>query len=191
MTENYRKRNVFLSFMNKHFFHTFVVDVKRCAMKTITLTTDVDVCRMDELSQTEQMLIEKAKEATYSSYAPYSKFYVGAALLLQDGTVVMGSNQENAAYPSGLCAERTALFYANAQYPDQPVTALAIAARNAEGFVAMPVPPCGACRQVMLETQQRFGNNMTVLLCGKDIVYRVAKMNDLLPLSFGCSFLAE
>lgn len=93
---------------------------------------------MDELTAEDRLLVEQAKQATANSYARYSHFYVGAALRLQDGRIVMGANQENAAFPSGLCAERTAIFSAQAQWPDQPVVALAIAARNEQGFVATP-----------------------------------------------------
>ena len=99
-------------------------------MKDLTITSTIKVYEFDELTKTDQALMTAAMEATGRSYAPYSKFSVGAAALLANGTVVTGTNQENAAYPSGLCAERTTLFYANSQYPDQPVTTLAIAART-------------------------------------------------------------
>lgn len=98
----------------------------------------------EELSDSDKQLIGTAKEATKRSYAPYSHFNVGAAVLFEDGTIVTGSNQENAAYPSGLCAERTALFHAGSQYPDKAITTLAIAASNSEGFTELPVTPCGA-----------------------------------------------
>lgn len=148
-------------------------------------------CSFEELCKADQQLIEKAKEATYRSYSPYSRFNVGAAALLQNGIIVTGSNQENAAYPSGLCAERTTLFYANSQYPDQPVTTLAIAARDDKGFLLQPIPPCGACRQVILETQNRFGNKLRILLYGKNMIYDIASINDLLPLSFDKDFIIE
>ena len=106
---------------------------------------------------------------------------------LADGTVVTGTNQENAAYPSGLCAERTTLFYANSQYPDQAVETLAIAARNERDFLDDPIPPCGACRQVMLETEKRFKHPMRILLFGKKGIYEMKNVGALLPLSFDAS----
>ena len=111
-------------------------------------------------------------EATARSYAPYSHFSVGAAALLNNGTIVTGTNQENAAYPSGLCAERTTLFYANSQYPDPPVNTLAIAARTEKDFIETPIPPCGAC-QVILETEKRYGQPIRILLYGKECIYEV------------------
>ena len=118
-------------------------------------------------------------------YAPYSHFHVGAAALLENDVIVTGTNQENVAYPSGLCAERTALFYANSQYPDVPVKALAIVGiSEVNGMNHTPLSPCGACRQVMLETENRFATPMRVLLCGKEEVYIVESAKDLLPFAF-------
>lgn len=133
--------------------------------------------------------MDKAKEATSRSYAPYSKFSVGAAALLKNGVIVTGTNQENAAYPSGTCAERTTLFYANSQYPDQPVLTLAIAARSESGYLDTPIPPCGACRQVLLETEQRYQQPMRILLYGEKAIYEIDGTKDLLPLSFSGEFL--
>lgn len=144
----------------------------------------VEILSWDELSVEERKLVECAKEATEGSYSPYSKFAVGAALLLSNGEVVKGSNQENVSYPCGLCAERTALFYANAAYPDQAVKCLAIAARNIEGFLPSPITPCGACRQALLETENRFGEKMKVILYGTERIYRVESVASLLPLQF-------
>ena len=110
---------------------------------------------MEELSEEEQKLIELAKKATDNSYSPYSHFRVGAALRLDDGTEIIGANQENAAFPVTLCAERTAIFAAQAQYPEHAVMQLAIAARNENGFMPMPTAPCGSCRQVILEVENR------------------------------------
>lgn len=138
----------------------------------------------EELSDSDKQLIEAAKEATKRSYAPYSHFNVGAAVLLEDGTIFTGSNQENAAYPSGLCAERTVLFHAGSQYPDKAVTTLAIAASNTEGFTELPVTPCGACRQVLLETEMRYKRPIRVLMYGTAFVYEILGTKDLLPLSF-------
>ena len=154
-------------------------------MKSFTLTTEIKVYAMDELSETDHLLVQKAQEATLRSYAPYSHFQVGAAALLEDGTIITGTNQENAAYPSGLCAERTTLFYANSQYPDLSVKALAITARTPDGELChTPVTPCGACRQVMVETEKRFGKPMRILLCGTEEVYIIESAQNLLPLSF-------
>lgn len=156
-------------------------------MKDLTITATIKVYQPDELSPADQALMEAAREATKRSYAPYSRFSVGAAAQLADGTVVTGTNQENAAYPSGLCAERTTLFYANSQYPGQPVVTLAIAARTEKDFIDLPIPPCGACRQVILETEKRYKQPIRILLYGKQCIYEVRSIGDLLPLSFDAS----
>lgn len=111
-------------------------------MKEIKIEINIRALRYEELDEKDRKLIDAAKEATARSYAPYSHFSVGAAALLANGVVVTGSNQENAAYPSGTCAERTTLFYANSQYPDQAVDTLAIAARSETGYLDSPIPPC-------------------------------------------------
>ena len=158
-------------------------------MKQIKLEIKFQTCTYAELNDEDQQLIDAAKEATSRSYAPYSKFSVGAAALLNNGVVITGTNQENAAYPSGLCAERTTLFYANSQYPDQPVKTLAIAARTQHGFLDSPIPPCGSCRQVLMETEQRYNQPMRVLLYGEKEIFIINGIKDLLPLSFGSEFL--
>ena len=119
---------------------------------------------------------------------PLFEFHVGAAALLEDGTIITGSNQENAAYPSGLCAERVALFHAGHQYPDMPVVALAIAAAT-NGRQVESISPCGACRQVLLEAEQRYGKPMKVLLCGTKEVVVAESAESLLPLCFGAKDL--
>lgn len=140
---------------------------------------------LDELPEESRKLVDAALEATQRSYAPYSHFYVGAAVMLNNGVIVTGNNQENVAFPSGLCAERTALFYANAQYPEVPVKALAIVARDSSGKVTQaPISPCGACRQVMLETENRFGKPMQILLASAEEVIVVERASALLPLAF-------
>lgn len=137
-----------------------------------------------ELPAVARSLMEKAIAATATAYVPYSHFRVGAAVLLADGTVVTGSNQENIAYPSGLCAERTALFSASAQYPDKAVTALAVVGRDAAGQL-VEASPCGACRQVLSEYQTRYGSPITVFLYMKEgRIRRVEGVNSLLPFSF-------
>ena len=156
-------------------------------MKELKLETRVEVYAVGELDNIYRQLYEAAFEASKKAYAPYSKFSVGAAALLANGTVVTGTNQENAAYPSGLCAERTTLFYANSQYPDQPVTTLAIAARTEKDFIDLPIPPCGACRQVILETEKRYQRPIRILLYGKKAIYEVKSIGVLLPLSFDAS----
>ena len=153
-------------------------------MRKETISIPFSVCKAEELPKDEQELIEAAKRMTYQSYCPYSQFHVGAAARLEDGTVVRGSNQENAAYPSGLCAERTTLFAANANHPEKAVTALAIACRTRGSFTARPGSPCGSCRQVMIETEHRYRTPMRVLLYGEDEIYVFHKAYDLLPLGF-------
>ncbi|MCK9159471.1 MAG: cytidine deaminase [Bacteroidaceae bacterium] len=156
-------------------------------MEKLTITTVIHIYQYNELDSADKKLIDAAKSATTRSYSPYSKFAVGAAVRLSNNTVVTGSNQENAAYPSGLCAERITLFYANAQYPDQAVMTLAIAAHTKDGFLDNPIPPCGACRQVMLETEQRYHQQIRILLYGEKGIYLINGINGLLPLSFGAS----
>nr|WP_302832010.1 cytidine deaminase [uncultured Bacteroides sp.] len=157
-------------------------------MKDLNIRIDIKIYEFNELNPSDRELVDLACEATRRSYAPYSHFSVGAAARLANGIIVSGTNQENAAYPSGLCAERTTLFYANSQYPDQAVTVLAIAARNERGeFLEEPIPPCGACRQVMLETEKRFKQPMRILLFGKKGIYELKNVGALLPLSFDAS----
>lgn len=154
-------------------------------MKEQILELSYRIFALDELPEESRKLVDAALEATRRSYAPYSHFYVGAAVLLDNGVIVTGNNQENVAFPSGLCAERTALFYANAQYPEVPVKALAIVARDSSGKVTpTPISPCGACRQVMLETENRFGKPMQVLLASAEEVIVVERASALLPLAF-------
>lgn len=153
-------------------------------MKTIDLSIKIGCCQMDELSAEEQVLVEKAIAATANSYSPYSRFSVGAALYLEDDTIVIGANQENAAYPSGLCAERSAVFAAQSQCPDQAIKTLAIAARNGGGLMKQPIVPCGACRQVILEMEDRYKRPVRILLYGTEGVYIINTIKDLLPLQF-------
>ncbi|MBR8705464.1 Cytidine deaminase [Bacteroides pyogenes] len=156
-------------------------------MKELAITAIIKAYQLEELNEADRMLVKAAMDATKGSYAPYSRFSVGAAARLKNGTIVTGSNQENAAYPSGICAERTTLFYANSQYPDQPVDALAVAARTEQDFLEDPIPPCGACRQVILETEKRYGQPLRILLFGKKHIYEIKTIGDLLPLSFEAS----
>ena len=139
---------------------------------------------LDELEPKDRELAQAAIDATAQAYAPYSKFNVGAAVLFEDGVIVKGSNQENAAYPSGLCAERTALFYASASRPDKAMTAISIAAAQNGKLCETPATPCGACRQVMAQYQLKSGLPMMVLLVGAHKIWKFEKVDDLLPLIF-------
>jgi len=153
------------------------------------ITTIYEYEAADKLKDADLLLINKAKEACNNSYSPYSHFSVGAAVLLENGEIISASNQENAAYPSGLCAERVAIFYANSKYPDVAVKSIAIASANKDGFIEKPVPPCGACRQVLMETEQRFKKNIKVILAGNNKVFEISSVEQLLPLSFDSRFL--
>ena len=153
-------------------------------MKEYNLTTKMRSYQWDELTDEQREVVAIAKEQTERSYSPYSHFQVGAAAKLANGVIMRGSNQENAAYPSGLCAERTALFAAGAQYPNQPVEKLAIACYTDGHFTKEPGSPCGACRQVMIETEHRYGGKMEVLLYGEDEILVFDSAADLLPLIF-------
>lgn len=160
-------------------------------MENRNITAKITVCSYEELNDGEKKLIDAAKEASNRSYAPYSRFQVGAAALLSGGTMVTGSNQENAAYPSGTCAERTTLFYANSQYPDRAVEILAIAAQTGGKFIEHPTAPCGACRQVILETEQRYNHPIRIYLYGTDEILVIESVRTLLPLCFGKNDLPE
>lgn len=153
-------------------------------MEQIDISIIIQSCQLDELSPRDRELVQAALEATENAYARYSCFYVGAALRLENGKVVIGANQENAAFPSGLCAERTAVFAAQANYPDSPIEALAVAGRNENGVLPNPITPCGACRQVILEIEDRYKKPVKILLYGTKKVYCVRSVKDLLPLSF-------
>ena len=128
--------------------------------------------------------MEQAKKATETSYAPYSKFNVGAAVLLENGETISGSNQENAAFPSGTCAERTTIFYASARFPGVRFCKLAIAAFTDGEFIEEPISPCGACRQAILEYEKLGGQPIEILLAGRNKVYKLQGIRSLLPLSF-------
>lgn len=132
----------------------------------------------------DQSLVAAALEAQKGSYSPYSHFQVGAALRLANGLVVKGANQENAAYPSGLCAERTAMFWAGANYPDVPMDTLAIAGSDHGVLCESPASPCGACRQVMAEYQKKHGVPMKIILVGSKRIRKFACVDDLLPFIF-------
>jgi cytidine deaminase len=125
-------------------------------------------------------MIEFAENQLVSSYAPYSKFNVGAAVLLQNGVLIGGANQENSVYPAGICAERVALNSAAMQYPDVAVTAIVIVASKKDKMIS----PCGICRQVLLETERRYGTDIRIIMVSNTLVYEFASVKDLLPLAF-------
>ena len=158
-------------------------------MEITNIVAKIMICQKNELTDDQKNVVEAAKKATSGSYAPYSHFNVGAGVLLDNGEIVMGSNQENAAYPSGICAERTALFYAGAAYPEAKVRKIAIIARHNGHFTSKVCSPCGACRQVMLESQHRAGSPIEVLLCSNDQIYVFDSVDALLPLGFDYSDL--
>ncbi len=137
-----------------------------------------------ELPENDQLLLNEARRITALAYAPYSGFHVGAAVLLNNGVIITGNNQENSAYPSGLCAERVALFYANANYPESEVKAIAISAAKNNILVNEPVKPCGACRQALAEAEVRFETPIRIILDGQDSILVLKGVESLLPLSF-------
>ena len=139
---------------------------------------------VEEMSAQDRELCRAAVEALDGSYAPYSHFHVGAAVRLSDGTIVKGANQENAAYPSGLCAERTAMFAAGANYPGLDMESIAVAARQDGRLCSEPAAPCGACRQVMAQYQTKSGKPMSVILVGADHIMKFSRVDDILPLIF-------
>ena len=154
-------------------------------MKKFDITVPVISVGYDELDETDRHLVDLARQSTYRSYAPYSHFSVGAAILLSNGETVTGSNQETAAFPSGTCAARTAAYYAHSRYPDARFEAIAIAARGTDGQeVASPVAPCGACRQTLLEYETLAGKGVKVILAGRDEIFILPSVTSTLPLAF-------
>ncbi|MDR2425345.1 MAG: cytidine deaminase [Prevotellaceae bacterium] len=151
-------------------------------MKTFDIVIPVTFCALHELDEQEQQLVAAANKARSRAYAPFSQFKVGVALRLENGETVAGSNQENEAFPSGMCAERVALFYANSQYPKSAIVAIAVAATTTE-----PVCICGACRQALLQSERRYGKKIKVLMVAGKIVQIVNSVEELLPLSFRLS----
>ncbi len=152
-------------------------------MKEKIITTKIQVLAYNELNDEEKKVVDLAKEATESSYTPYSHFNVGAALLLDNGVLIKGANQENAAF-SGICAERSACYNAGANYPGVGIKMIAITAFQNGDFVKNPCAPCGVCRQALLEFEVQAKHPMEVLLVGRDTIYRLESIESLLPLSF-------
>ena len=165
------------------FFYYFCKKI-RIIMEAKNINTTIYVAKVEELDDKDRQLVETSIEATNNSYAPYSRFHVGAAVRLDNGVIIPGCNQENAAFGVTICAERTALFAAGAQYPKAKVEAIAITARNTDGLLDEPVSPCGTCRQAMVETEKRSGKKLRILLNGKNSVYIIEGIGALLPLTF-------
>lgn len=154
-------------------------------MKKITITSELEqYSTFDELDTSRQDLILKAIKSSEKAYAPYSNFQVGAAVRLKDDEIVTGNNQENAAYPSGLCAERVALFAAHAQKPDVAPIQLAIAVHKNKQLAEMPTPPCGSCLQVIAELEHKFAQPIEIILYGKQKVLIAKSVETFLPLYF-------
>ncbi len=153
-------------------------------MEKVNVFSDIRLCQMDELAEEDKVLVETAIQATDNSYSPYSKFRVGAAVRLEGGKVIKGANQENAAFSVTICAERSAIFAAQANYPDEAILSIAIAARNEDGFTQEPVSPCGTCRQAMVEIEQKYSQPLHILLYGKKGIYVMDSIRNLMPLSF-------
>ena len=144
----------------------------------------------DELNEQDKELIEKAKKASLYSYAPFSQFYVGCAVMLENGITVTGNNQENASFPCGTCAERAAIYNAHSNYPEYAPTTIAITARVKDGnFISHPLPPCGACRQSLLEMEHIYHKPLRILLYSTTETYIIPSIQDLLPIQFEASML--
>lgn len=162
-------------------------------MRTQHITTTYTIYENDsELSQEDRHLLNCAREAVTRAYATYSKFQVGAAILLANGEIITGNNQENAVYPAGLCAERTTAFYASSRFPGIPFKKIAITAINPSEPLSKPVVPCGSCRQVLSEYENRFHSPIQVILAGQSgDIWMLNSVAELLPLTFNSDFLPE
>jgi cytidine deaminase len=160
-------------------------------MKEISITTQFSVFEsIEELSKDTQDLMNEAIAIRKKAYAPYSKFRVGAALLLDNGKIVLGSNQENAAYPSGLCAERVAIFHAGAIYPEAKILKIAISAASDMNQTKAPIPPCGSCRQSIAEYEIKQETPIEIYFMGEiGAIYQSASLKNLLPFMFDKKFL--
>lgn len=144
---------------------------------------------IEELNEDDRELVSAAREAAKNAYAPYSKFCVGAAVRLETGIIIKGANIENAAFPSGICAERSALSCSASNYPSVKPVAIAVAAFTEDGFTKEPVAPCGNCRQVIAEEEFRNKINIRVILSGKSKIQVIEKGGDLLPIQFNMNNL--
>jgi len=160
-------------------------------MKEINITSSFTIFdNLNELPADIQDLMNQAVEIRKKAYAPYSKFKVGAALLLDNGKIILGSNQENAAYPSGLCAERTAIFYAGSTYPEAKILKMAITAASDTNQTTAPIPPCGSCRQSIAEYEIKQDTPIEIYFMGEiGEIYKSSSLKNLLPLMFDKKFL--
>lgn len=155
-------------------------------MHKVNLSIEYFECdQINDLDQKDRELVTEAEKAVSLAYAPYSKYYVGAALRLDNGLIITGNNQENVAYPSGICAERVAIFYASAQYPDQKIESIAITAKAGDFIIKNPVAPCGACRQVLAEYQTKQKSPIKIILKGETgKIQVISSVDDILPFMF-------
>ncbi len=160
-------------------------------MNKVTITTNFDVFEtIQELPTDIQNLMHEAVAIRKTAYAPYSHFKVGTAILLDNGEIILGSNQENAAYPSGLCAERVAVFYAGAKYPEAKILKMAISAASDNTTTSAPIPPCGACRQSLAEYEIKQNTPIEIYFKGEiGSIYKSDSLKNLLPLLFDKKFL--
>ena len=160
-------------------------------MKKVTITTNFDVFEtIQELPTDIQNLMHEAVAIRKTAYAPYSHFKVGTAILLDNGEIILGSNQENAAYPSGLCAERIAVFYAGTKYPEAKILKMAISAASDNTTTSAPIPPCGACRQSIAEYEIKQNTPIEIYFMGEiGSIYKSDSLKNLLPLLFDKKFL--
>lgn len=160
-------------------------------MKKIEIHTTLEAYdELVELDQNVQSLMQQSIEARHRAYAPYSNFTVGCAILLENGEIITGNNQENAAYPSGLCAERVAIYAAGAQYPGVAIKMMALTASPVDDSLTIPVPPCGACRQAIAEYENRQKSPISIYFMGASgTVVKSNSLQDLLPLIFDKSYL--
>lgn len=160
-------------------------------MKKQKIEIQLDVFEsVSELPTDIQELMDKAQQARKNAYAPYSHFQVGAAIQLSSGEMTIGNNQENAAYPSGLCAERVAIFHSGALFPNEGIKAMAISASSSKQILTEPIGPCGACRQSMAEYEQKQKSPIAVYFMGETgKIVKVASVMDLLPLGFDAKYL--
>lgn len=163
----------------------------KAKISKLSILTEFDVYQSTkELDKKDAELLLEAQKMVKTAYAPYSEFHVGAAVLLENGKIITGNNQENAAYPSGLCAERVAIYYAGAQYPNVGIKAIAITVKSKNFVVKEPLSPCGACRQAIAEYENKFEKPIKIIMSGeKGAVYIAKSIESLLPLMFSKKYL--
>ena len=157
----------------------------------LTIVAELEVYKsIKDLTSKDAELLVAAKKMVKTAYAPYSEFHVGAAVLLENGEIIAGNNQENAAYPSGLCAERVALFYAGSQYPTIAIKTIAISVKSKNVIISEPLSPCGGCRQVIAEYENKFEKPIRIIMSGeKGQIYIANSIESLLPLMFSKKYL--